>query len=44
MELREASDEGRPLVSRNPDAPAARAIAKAASEAAAALAVLESIY
>ncbi len=44
MELRESSDEGRPLVSRNPDAPAAQAIAKAASEAAAALAVLESLH
>jgi ATP-binding protein involved in chromosome partitioning len=44
VELREASDEGRPLVLRNPDAPASRAIGKAASEAAAALAVLESIY
>jgi ATP-binding protein involved in chromosome partitioning len=44
MELRESSDEGRPLVSRNPDAPAARAIEKAASEAAAALAVLESLH
>jgi ATP-binding protein involved in chromosome partitioning len=43
MELRQASDEGRPLVSRNPDAPASRAIEKAASEAAAALAILESI-
>jgi ATP-binding protein involved in chromosome partitioning len=44
VELREASDEGVPLVSRNPDSPAARAIAKAASEAAAALAVLGAIY
>ncbi|MGE5753482.1 MAG: iron-sulfur cluster carrier protein ApbC [Deltaproteobacteria bacterium] len=43
MELRQASDEGRPLVSRSPDAPASRAIEKAASEAAAALAVLEAI-
>ena len=43
MELRESSDEGRPLVSRNPDSPAAAAIVKAASEAAAALAVLEAI-
>jgi ATP-binding protein involved in chromosome partitioning len=43
MELREASDSGRPLVSINPDAPASQAIAKAASEAAAALAVLESL-
>ncbi len=41
-ELRRASDEGRPLVMRDPDAPAAQAIVKAASEAAAALAVLES--
>ena len=44
MELREASDEGVPLVSRNPGSPAARAIEKAASEAAAALAVLESLH
>jgi ATP-binding protein involved in chromosome partitioning len=44
VELREASDEGRPLVSRNPAAPAARAIEKAASEAAAALAVLEAMH
>jgi ATP-binding protein involved in chromosome partitioning len=43
MELRQASDEGRPLVSRDPDAPASQAIEKAASEAAAALAVLESL-
>jgi ATP-binding protein involved in chromosome partitioning len=43
MELRESSDEGRPLVSRNPVSPAAEAIVKAASEAAAALAVLEAI-
>ncbi|MBM2828764.1 MAG: Iron-sulfur cluster carrier protein [Actinobacteria bacterium] len=43
MELRESSDEGRPLVSRNPDSPAAAAIVKAVSEAAAALAVLESL-
>ena len=43
MELREASDEGRPLVSRKPEAPASLAIAKAASEAAAALAELESL-
>ncbi|MDA8122539.1 MAG: iron-sulfur cluster carrier protein ApbC [Deltaproteobacteria bacterium] len=43
VELREASDEGVPLVSRSPDSPAARAIGKAASEAAAALAVLGSI-
>jgi len=43
MELRESSDEGRPLVSRNPDAPASRAIVKAASEATAALAVLEAL-
>src|SRR5512134_432380 len=40
-ELRRASDEGRLLVSRSPDTPAARAIEKAAAEAAAALAVLE---
>jgi ATP-binding protein involved in chromosome partitioning len=44
VELREASDEGHPLVSRNPDAPAARAIEKAASGAAAALAVLEKVW
>ena len=44
MELRQASDEGRPLVSRDPDAPASRAIEEAASEAVAALALLESIY
>jgi len=43
VELREASDEGVPLVSRSPDSPAARAIGKAASEAAAALAVLEAL-
>ncbi len=43
MELREASDAGEPLVLRNPGSPAARAIAKAASEAAAALAVMESV-
>lgn len=44
VELREASDEGHPLVSRNPAAPAARAIEKAASGAAAALAVLEKVW
>ncbi len=43
MELRESADVGRPLVSRNPDSPAAAAIVKAASDAAAALAVLESL-
>ena len=43
VELREASDAGEPLVLRNPDSPAARAIVKAASEAAAALAVMESL-
>ena len=42
-ELREASDDGVPLVIRSPDAPAARAIEKAASQAAAALAVLEAL-
>ncbi len=40
VDLREASDEGVPLVVRNPDSPAAKAIGKAAAEAAAALAVL----
>ena len=43
MELREASDAGEPLVLRSPDSPASRAITKAASEAAAALAVMESV-
>ncbi len=43
VELREASDAGEPLVVRSPDSPAARAIANAASEAAAALAVMESV-
>ncbi len=43
VELREASDAGEPLVQRSPESPAARAIAKAASEAAAALAVMESV-
>ncbi len=43
MALREASDAGEPLVLRSPDSQSARAIAKAASEAAAALAVMESV-
>jgi ATP-binding protein involved in chromosome partitioning len=43
VELREASDEGVPLVARTPDSPAARAIERAAAEAAAALAVLSAI-
>ncbi len=43
VELREASDAGEPLVLRAPESPAAQAIEKAASEAAAALAVLESV-
>ncbi|MGE5246707.1 MAG: iron-sulfur cluster carrier protein ApbC [Verrucomicrobiota bacterium] len=38
-ELREASDAGEPLVASSPETPAARAIAQAAREAAAALAV-----
>lgn len=42
-ELREASDAGVPLVARHPDSPAARAIERAASESAAALAVLSTI-
>jgi ATP-binding protein involved in chromosome partitioning len=41
VELREASDAGYPLVARYPDAPASQAIMRAASEAAAALAVLD---
>src|SRR5512139_974210 len=40
-ELREASDAGEPLVAKSPDAPAARAIGKAAADAAAALALLD---
>lgn len=40
-ELREASDKGHPPVSWNPDAPAGRAVEKAASGATAALTVLE---
>jgi MinD-like ATPase involved in chromosome partitioning or flagellar assembly len=44
VELRENSYEGHPLVSRNPDAPVARAIEKATSGAAAALAFLEAVY
>ncbi len=43
VELRESSDAGQPLVVRSPEAPAARAIAKAASDAAAALAVMETV-
>ena len=42
-ELREASDAGAPLVARDPDSPAARAIVRAASGAAAALAVMEAL-
>jgi ATP-binding protein involved in chromosome partitioning len=42
-EVREASDAGVPIVSQAPDSPAALAIAKVASEAAAALAVLEAL-
>ena len=42
-ELREASDAGVPLVARNPDSPAARAIERAATESAAALAVLSKV-
>jgi ATP-binding protein involved in chromosome partitioning len=41
--VREASDAGVPIVSQAPDSPAALAIAKVASEAAAALAVLEAL-
>ncbi len=41
--LREASDAGVPIVTRAPDSPAAVALARTASEAAAALAVLESL-
>jgi ATP-binding protein involved in chromosome partitioning len=41
--VREASDAGIPIVTRAPDSPAAIALAKTASEAAAALAVLESL-
>ena len=43
MALREASDAGEPLAAAAPDEPAARAIAKAAADAAAALAVLDSL-
>jgi ATP-binding protein involved in chromosome partitioning len=43
MELREASDKGVPLVLSHPDSPASRGIEKAASEAAAALAVMEAL-
>lgn len=42
-ELREASDAGVPLVARNPESPAARAIERAAAESAAALALLSSL-
>jgi ATP-binding protein involved in chromosome partitioning len=42
-ELREASDAGEPLVAKSPDAPAARAIAKAAADVAAALALLDTL-
>jgi len=41
--LREASDAGIPLVVRHPDSPAARAIERAATESAAALAVLSKV-
>ena len=41
MELREASDAGEPLVAKSPESPAARAIAKAAADAAEALAALD---
>ena len=43
MALRAASDEGELLVVTAPDAPAARAIAKAAADSAAALAVLDAL-
>ena len=43
LALREASDEGELLVATAPDAPAAQAIAKAAADSAAALAVLDSL-
>jgi hypothetical protein len=43
MALRESSDAGEPLVAGAPDSPAARAIAKAAADTAAALAVLNSL-
>jgi hypothetical protein len=43
MALREASDTGELLVATAPDAPAARAIAKAAADSAAALAVLDTL-
>jgi ATP-binding protein involved in chromosome partitioning len=42
-ELREASDAGEVLVAKSPDSPAAKAIAKAAADSAAALAVLDSL-
>jgi ATP-binding protein involved in chromosome partitioning len=41
MALRESSDTGEPLVATSPDEPASRAIAKAAADSAAALAVLD---
>lgn len=43
MALRKSSDAGEPLVASAPDSPAARAIAKAAADTAAALAVLNSL-
>jgi ATP-binding protein involved in chromosome partitioning len=43
MELREASDAGEPLVAKSPESPAAVAIAKAATGAAAALALLDTL-
>jgi len=43
MALREASDAGELLVATAPDAPAAKAIAKAAADSAAALAVLDTL-
>jgi ATP-binding protein involved in chromosome partitioning len=43
MALREASDAGELLVATTPEAPAAQAIAKAAADAAAALAVLDTL-
>ncbi|MBP2685087.1 MAG: Mrp/NBP35 family ATP-binding protein [Deltaproteobacteria bacterium] len=43
MALRESSDAGEPLVASAPDSPAARAIAKAAADTAASLAVLNSL-
>jgi Flp pilus assembly CpaE family ATPase len=43
MALREASDAGELLVATAPDAPAARAIAKAAADSAAALALFDTL-